>query len=194
MELLRRLRVLFRYRHAQRDLAEEMRLHAELRGDPRRFGNELLLRETSLSIWGWEWLASFFQDVRHGLRLLARTPLVTGLALLSVTIGIGANTALFSLTNAYLLRSLPLPHPEQLVRLATRLPFGEPGPALFFSNPVWEQLRDHQRALAEIFAWANEGFELSPTQNVAGIVASGSYFTALHVQAERGHFFGSGDD
>lgn len=168
-----------------------MRLHAELRGEVRKFGDHLRLREKSQEVWGWSWLESLGQDARHGLRLLARTPLATSLALLSLALGIGANTAIFSLMNAIMLRSLPVPHPEQLVHVMTQPP--ESARLLAsFTNPLWEQVRDHQDALAGTFAWSfaqplQGGAELRPVQ---AVLASGDFFSTLGVRPEIGHLFG----
>ena len=192
----RRLGMLVGRRRWRRELDEEMRLHRELRGNAKRFGNELRLRERSQAMWGWTWLETLGQDVRHGLRLLARTPVVTGLALLSLTLGIGANVALFSLMDAVLLRSLPVAHPEQLVQILTgNLKTGRP--SLSFTNPMWEQVRDHQAAFGGVFAWSFTQFNLSnggPAATIPGIEASGEYFRTLGVRPERGRLLGKSDD
>jgi len=194
MELLRRILALFTWRQRRRDLQEEMTLHRDLLGDGRKFGNYLRLRERSFDQWGWRWLSEFGQDVRHGLRLLARTPVATTLALLSLTLGIGANTALFSLTDALLLRPLPISHPEQLVRLIGHLPPKEVDD--FFSNPYWEMVRDHQSVLPSIFAELNTKFDLATggEDEIQGLFASGDYFRTLEVQAVRGRLFTTTDD
>ena len=70
----------------------------------REFGNPALVRETTRDMWGWARLERLTQDVRYALRLFAKTPIVTAVALLSLALGIGANTAIFGLTNALLLR------------------------------------------------------------------------------------------
>ncbi|MGH9520265.1 MAG: hypothetical protein ACRD2D_11475, partial [Terriglobales bacterium] len=67
-QLLRRLKMLLGHRRWQRELEEEMTLHRDLRGDHRRFGNELRLRERSQDVWGWSWLEALGQDLRLGLR------------------------------------------------------------------------------------------------------------------------------
>lgn len=184
--------LLFR-RRWRRELEDEMRLHAELRADARQFGNELRLRERSQEVWGWTWLESLGQDVRHGLRLLARTPLATTLALLSLALGIGANTAIFSLMNAIMLRSLPVAQPEQLVHVLTQPPNSSRLLASF-TNPLWEQVRDHQQALAGTFAW---NFRQVPMRDdgqqrpVEAVLASGGYFATLGVKPEIGRVFGA---
>jgi predicted permease len=190
-------------RRWRRELQEEMRLHRELRARQagagaaeRRFGNELALMERSRDMWGWRWLREFGQDVRHGLRLLRRTPLVTGLALVSLGLGIGANTALFSLADAVMLRPLPVAHPEQLMQLYTQGPQARrPSPS--FTNPMWEQVRDGQDVFSGAFAWSAEQFNLSQggeRQLVWGDWASGDYFATLGVSAERGRLLGRADD
>ncbi|MGH9476680.1 MAG: ADOP family duplicated permease [Terriglobales bacterium] len=195
-ELGRRLRMLAGRRRGRRELEEEMRLHRELRGNEKKFGNELQLRERAQAQWGWTYLETWAQDARHGLRLLARTPLITALALVSLGLGIGATTALFTLANAVLLRPLPVSHPEQLMQVFTREP-KMPRPSSSFTNPMWEQVRDHQDVFSKAFAWSGTQFSLrqSGERLVArGAYVSGDYFATLGIKAERGRLIGPRDD
>jgi hypothetical protein len=135
-ELWRRLRFFVNRQQFERDLDEEMRLHKELRqqeyrrqgNDPesaryqaqRQFGNDTLLKEVSREMRGWHSLEILLHDVRYGLRMLAKNPGFTAVAVSTLALGIGANTAIFQLLDAVRLRSLPVPNPQQLSRIQIR--------------------------------------------------------------------------
>jgi hypothetical protein len=132
-EWKRRLSMLLHRGRFQRELDEEMRLHLELRRQQQmaaglspeaaqrsaqqRFGNLTRLKEKSHMTWGWEWLETCVQDADYGMRSMLRTPAITVVALISLALGIGANTAIFSFLDAMMLRSLPVKNPQQLVKL-----------------------------------------------------------------------------
>jgi hypothetical protein len=139
-ELARRLNMLLHRRQFNADLEEEMRLHLDMRQQEqiasgmtapdataaarRRFGNPTVLREKSHTAWGWEWFEHFLQDINYGIRAMLRSPGITFVALLSLALGIGANTSIFSLTDAVLLKSLPVNDPAQLVLFGNGLDEG----------------------------------------------------------------------
>ncbi|HEY7334351.1 MAG TPA: ABC transporter permease [Bryobacteraceae bacterium] len=126
LEFLRRLACYFRRRRLEDDLDEEMRHHAELAGRA-RFGNITRWKEESRAMWGWTFAEQFAQDLRYALRAMMNNRTFTALAALSLALGIGANTAIFSFMDAILLRSLPVKDPESLVVLNWRAKaFGRP--------------------------------------------------------------------
>src|SRR5579863_6110103 len=98
---------------------------------------------------------AFLQDVRHAIRALRSAPGFAAVAILSLALGIGANTAIFSLIDAAILKSLPVRHPEELVQVM----MGRES-YVGFSNPTWEHLRDRQDVFSEIFAYSRWGFNL----------------------------------
>jgi predicted permease len=218
-ELGRRLLVLLRQRQFDADLKEEMRLHRELREQeqighglsPRmahyvvqkRFGNDLVLREVSRDMWGWNWLENSLQDVRYGLRRLVKSPGFTAVAVLTLALGIGANTALFQLLDAVRLRMLPVNNPQELAELRLTTPAWQAGPGSFYNwhaeltNAIWERIREQQQAFIAIFAWAPDTFNLAPrgeARLVPGIWVSGDFFNALGVKSAFGRLIAPTDD
>ena len=127
-------------------------------------------------------------DVRDALRALRATPVISAVAVLSLALGIGANTAIFSIVDSLMLRSLPVKDPQRLVLLKDRS----------WTNPIWEQIRDRQDQLFQsVFAWSGTRFNLSEsgqTDFVSGLWASGRFFEVLGVSAILGRTFTPADD
>ena len=129
--------------------------------------------------------------LRNVWRAFKATPVVTAAAVLSLALGIGANTAIFSIINSLLVRTLPVQEPQRLVQV-----FCGPGRASW-TNPQWEQVRNRPDLFDGAFAWSNTRFDLSQggeTDYVPGIWASGRFFEVLGVPAILGHTFTPADD
>jgi len=197
-ELWRRLEYLLHRRRFEEDLAEEMRLHLDLRaadegsetGARVRFGNPSLFQERSREAWGWTFAETLWQDIWYAARDLNSSRGFAFVAVLSLALGIGANTAIFSILNAVMLRSLPVEDPARLVRIETSQNSS-------YTNPLWEQIRDHQTGFSGMLAYSATRFDLSSggvSEPVEGIWVSGDYFRVLGVPALRGRLFTKDDD
>ena len=208
-EFKRRLDMLLHRGRFQRELDEEMRLHMDLRRQQqraaglsddaashaanKRFGNPTLLREKSSSAWGWDWLASFQQDAGYGLRSMLRTPAITIVALVSLALGIGANTAIFSFLDAVMWRSLPVKEPQQLVKLGIEDWDGITDSFActeLYSYPFYRQFQRKNEVFSDtaaIMSLLNEvhGFvdERQQPEKLKVQTVSGTYFQMLGVQA-----------
>src|SRR6185503_11241229 len=133
------------------------------------------------------------QDVRLAFRALRATPVVSLVAILSLALGIGANTAIFSIVNSLLLRALPVKEPRQLALVTTDPARG----IMSWTNPIWEQIRQRRDLFDGAFAWLSTRFNLASggeTQFVEGIWASGRMFDTLGVTAMLGRTFTEADD
>ncbi|HEY3742443.1 MAG TPA: ABC transporter permease [Bryobacteraceae bacterium] len=207
-EFLQRLRFRILGRKFDHDLEEEMRLHLDLRADGRiadgmsqtdadaaarrHFGNVTLLQERSREAWGWTFFDRLRQDVRYGLRALAAQPGFTITALLSLALGIGANTAIFSIINAVMLRSLPVEDPNALVQVQ----LGQGGDDEV-NTPIWEQFQEKQRAFSGVLAYSPTQLDLTQDgqiRHLQGISVSGDFFRVLGVPAVMGRAFTATDD
>ena len=170
----------------------------------RAFGNPTLIREQSHLAWGWEWLESFLKDVTYGLRSLLRSPALTAVALLSLALGIGANTAIFSFLDAVLLRNLPVQQPSQLVLLGTGSDSGiSDGWAYtgLYSYPFYRELQKDNSVFsqtASIFSMMDSvqgivsGRDRTEPMNVQPV--SGTYFPTLGVRPLMGRTLTDDDD
>ncbi|MBZ5593840.1 MAG: ABC transporter permease [Acidobacteriia bacterium] len=130
------------------------------------------------------------QDLRYALRNLKNTPAFATVAILSLALGIGANTAIFSIVDAVMLKDLPVERPLELLQVKI-------GRNDSFTNPLWEQLRDHQDVFSGVFAWGARQFNLASGGEVRyanGVLASGDFFRALGVRAILGRTFTPADD
>jgi macrolide transport system ATP-binding/permease protein len=231
-EWVRRLLMLLRRKRLDLDLAEEMRLHQDLRRQEyqesglttdearyaaqRQFGNATLIAESSREAWGWGWLERLIQDLRYGLRMLAKAPGLTAVVVLSLALGIGANTAIFTLINAVLLKTLPVQNPQELALLswsshgwaagimgnvAGEMDQDKAGrmTSPSFSYPVYDEIRVHSQAFSNVLALAgndsqlNLGYQGEPGR-AEGELVSGTFFSTLGVEPILGRPITADDD
>jgi predicted permease len=183
----------------------------------RKFGNVARVKEDAREVWSFVWLEQFLQDIRYGLRMLAKSPGFAAIAILTLALGIGANTAIFSLIDAVMLRALPVENPSQLVLLkwsarnspnthgyqsagdcSDNLRFGALNPSgCSFSEPMFREI-----AQANIFsgtaAFANAGrLDLTgngPAAVINGQLVSGDFFRTMGLKAAVGRLLETSDD
>jgi len=209
---------LWRRKKREAELDEELRSHLEMavkerveRGSDttearhaarREFGNVGLVREVTRNVWGWRWLRDFADDARYGLRMLRKNPGFTAVAVLTLALGIGANTAIFTVINAVMLRALPVQHPEQLVAVgdpARVYSWGTGTPRTdVFSYPLYREVRDHNDVFSSLLASSNLGnlqmvMEGGP-EKVSGRLVTGNYFQTLGVEALLGRTLMADED
>jgi putative ABC transport system permease protein len=205
-ELARRLSMLIHRQQFDADLEQEMRLHLELRQEEqfqsgmtaddaraaarRRFGNATYLKEESHLAWGWEWVENLAQDIRHGLRMLRKSPGFSAVAILTIALGIGATTAIFSVVNATLLHALPYPQAEQLVSIEADFP-GVGARDVGMSEPEWQDLQ--RSGIFEYVSptWFDENNLTGSSQpaHVRILLVAPNYFALLGVKPQLGRAF-----
>ena len=219
-ELLRRISMLFHRNRFQSDLEEEMCLHLDLREQEqreaglsrqaahqaayRRFGNPTAIKEKSQTTWGWNWLEDFFEDIRYGFRSMLRSPALTAVALLSLALGIGANTAIFSFLDAVMLRSLPVRDPSQLVLLGEGDDYGVTdsyGSTTLYSYPFYRQMQQENAVFSDVAAIYSTEHRVHGTidgrddvEEMHVHLVSGTYFPTLGVQPVLGRALTDEDD
>jgi predicted permease len=226
---LRRLSAYIFRRHLDDDLADEIQLHIELRRqaliddglDPREadyearrmFGNVALKREDARDVWRFRSLETSIQDVRFGIRLLLRSPAFTIVAVLSLAIGIGATTAVFSLADAMLFRKLPVESPDDLTLFQWRSGPRDPAPFLSgnswgdatmnvstsFSLPTYEAFRNEAAGVARVFGFASLSGDVNLTTGrdsevATGQLVSGNYYSTLGIRPAAGRLLLDTDD
>jgi predicted permease len=180
----------------------------------RDLGNVTRLQEDARTLWSWVLVEQLAQDIRYGLRTMAANKTFSAMAILSLALGIGANTAIFSFMDAILLRSLPVPEPQSLVILSWRTPqretygsnrhnnsFADPNGGFvggFFSYPAFELLRANDSVFSVVFGYQGAG-DLHVTFRGTAALArteyvSGDYFRGLGVAPAAGRLIGPDDD
>ena len=166
------------------------------RGDAERrafleFGNAVAIREEVRDVRG-RWLDDFIKDLQYALRTLRRSPTFAIVAVLSLTLGIGANAAIFAVVNAVMLGSLPVREPDRLIQITRARSDGRPAQV---SYPIFESFRDHIESISDAFV------QMSRTQTVdigdeevRADIVSGTYFTLLGLEPAAGRLLVPADD
>ena len=200
----------WRKRDRGSDLEEELNAHLQLatndrieKGESgaqaaansrREFGNLALIREITHEMWGWASLERIAQDVRFGVRVLAKSPGFAVIAILTLALGIGANTALFSIVNGVLLNPLPYPQPDRLVTLHESKPNFESG-SISFPNFLDWQRENH--SFQQMAISRPNGFTLTgqgESEQISAEFISADFFSVLGVQPTLGRMFLPGED
>ena len=195
--LRRRIRVLARRDEFESDLEEEMRFHLGLQAEEagpaarRQFGNLALLREESREVWTWPPLEQLGQDLRYAFRTLRKAPGFAAAAVLTMALGIGANTAVFSVVNAVVFRALPFRDPDRLAMVWEKwAKRGED--RLFIAGGVFLEWRRQSRSLEAVAAIRGGNAVVTmdgePTEIPAAQV-TGDFFDVLGVKPALGRLF-----
>ena len=206
--LASRLRALVSRRRVESELDEEIRFHLEEEADEQRaiglsdadarraarrdFGNVTLIRETMREAWDRGALDRLVRDVRDGYRTLKSAPIVSVVAILSLGLGIGANTAIFSVLDGLLLKSLPVAEPRRLILLGD-----EGGQRRHWTAPIWREIDRRSGLFDGAFAVSSTRFNLAErgeSEFVDGIWATGRMFEILGIEAVLGRTFTDRDD
>lgn len=205
----------------ERDLERELRSHLELEAEERQdsyaakraLGNLALIKEDTRAMWGWTFLERLAQDAHYAGRVLRRSPGFTAVVVLSLALGIGANTALFSALDAVMWKSLPVRHPEELriltwvqgdnVPVHSQSGYGVRDPktnvpiASSLSYPAFRNLQEHVPQFSDLVGFEDNNFTVTANDASAfahGQFVSGNYFTGLGVRPIAGRILTPQDD
>jgi macrolide transport system ATP-binding/permease protein len=228
--LFRRFTWWLQRRRKEQELREELESHLAHEAEERQadglteeqarwaarrdLGNVTLLREETRPLWTWTLLEQFAQDLRYALRTMATNKTFSALAILSLALGIGANTAIYSFMDAILVRSLPVPDPQSLVMLSWRTPrpefhgsnrhdesYSDPNGGYIggvFSYPAFELLRKNDAVFENVFGYQSPGRLTVTVRGQAELAAteyvSGEYFRGLGTLPAAGRLIAPDDD
>ena len=164
----------------------------------RKLGSSSLVKEDTREAWGWGWAERLWQDLRYGWRMLFKNPGFTLVAVISLAIGIGANSAMFSLADALILRPLPVPRPSEVVTVGYNAAVSGFG-SIVASYRDYLDFRNASKSFDGLVAFTSYsfGFKRSPDalpQLKMGMLVTGNFFSVLGVQPERGRAFRDDED
>ncbi len=219
-----KLQTLFRRERSSKQLNDELQFHLDEQiaenvaagmsqedarlAAMRIFGNTTALKEETRDAWGWTTLEQFAQDVRHALRRLRMAPAFTIATVLTLALGIGATTSIFTLVHAVLLKSLPVANPGELYRLGKESRccymggYSQEKEFSLVSYDLYKYLRDNTRGFAALAAFpapeqlfgVRRAGSAEPAQSYPGEFVSGNYFAMFGIAAYAGRVFTDADD
>lgn len=214
--------------HREEELDEELQTHLQMavqerveQGETleeaeaaarREFGNIGLVKEVTREMWGWVWLEQLIQDLKYGQRSLRRWPSFTMISIITLALGIGANTAIFSVVDAVLLKKLPVREPDRLVLFKSvggekfeirghngNISRDAAGRTVMSSFPfqTYVRFREQQSALSDVFAFGTLALNVNAggqADAASGQAVSGNYYAGLGVPALIGRTLDDADD
>ena len=210
-EFLLRLKALFLKRRLEREMADELSFHHEMlkekfvrqgvstadaeRTTRRRFGNSSRWHERLRELWQFRWLENLKRDISFSVRVLRKSPGFTAIAVLTLAMGVGANTTVFSIINGLLLRPLPVPDSNRLVALGMWR--DQPEPSYGFSLPLFRGLENRHDVFSQVFASFQTEAEIKAdrgTERARLQIVSGDFFGGLETQPLMGRLLTRADD
>lgn len=209
---LLRLKTLFSKRRMDREMADELAFHETMLREKllrqgvatgeidtvarQRFGRTGKWHERLRELWQFRRLENFARDISYSARVLRKSPGFSIVAILTLALGVGANTTVFSVINGLLLRPLPVPASEQLIVFGTT-DSGSPRINYSFPEPMFRGLEHRRQLYSEVFAFSLRQFQVkgsSGNENVRGDLVSGDFFTALQTTPLMGRTLTPADD
>jgi hypothetical protein len=210
-EILLRTKALFLKRRMERDMADELAFHQALLREKllrlgasaedaatvtrKRFGDVSRWQERLRELWQFQRFENLLRDVSFSARVLRKSPGFTAVAILTLALGVGANTTVFSMINGLLLRPLPVPGSDSLAVFGTEE--GQSQTNYSFSEPLFRGLEHRHQAFSEVFGFNYAKLQLqgsSGTEEVEGQLVSGKFFSALQTAPLLGRTLTPADD
>jgi hypothetical protein len=210
-EILLRVKALFLKRRMERDMADELAFHQALLQEKmlrqgtspaeavtatrQRFGNASRWHERLRELWQFRRLENLLRDASFSARVLRKSPGFTAVAILTLALGVGANTTVFSMINGLLLRPLPVPGSDRLAVFGTEE--GQPRTNYSLSEPLFRGLEQSHHSFANVFAFNHTEFQVrgsGDTEKVNGQLVSGEFFPALQTAPLLGRTLAPADD
>jgi predicted permease len=210
-EFILRLKALFLKRRMDRDMADELAFHEAMLKEKLvrqgaaapdadhaarlRFGNRSRWHERLRELWQFRWLENLKRDIAFSIRVLRKSPGFTAIAILTLALGVGANTTVFSIINGLLLRPLPVPDSDRLVVVGMWR--DSPEPQYSFSMPMFRAMENRHEVFSQVFASFQTDGEIkgdNGTERARLQMVSGDFFTALETQPLMGRILTRADD